>query len=112
MSTSIVPPKRYFSAAHVARVVGLDELALRKLHPGVFPAEECWHENAGRLHYTEHGVELLVESLTRCGYSTRGHSLRVWLNQHRETPSASMVPPGPKTSVATQYEWQRRADLQ
>lgn len=107
MRTSTDSVEALFAAAQVARVLSLEEWAVRLLHPGRFNSPEHWREEGAKLYYTAAGLEALASEVDRRGYKTRAHSLRVFVNQHRATPSRALVPATPKSSGrAGGYWWQ------
>ncbi len=110
MSTSTASPEALFAAAEVARVVSLEEWAVRLLHPGRFSTPEHWREEGAKLFYTVAGLEALAAELEKRGYRTRAHALRVFLAQRRDTPSRALIPPIAKSSTSPSY-WFREGSM-
>jgi hypothetical protein len=106
MNTSAASHEALFSAAEVARELGLEEWAVRLLHPGRFSSPDHWREEGAKLFYTVAGLEVLAAEVEKRGYKTRAHALRVFIAQRRDTPSRALVPPAPKSANTGRFWWQ------
>jgi hypothetical protein len=103
----------FIAAILAAKSAGLEPHELKAQEPDGFGSPGHWKMVGNHVVYTERGIELLVESLTKHGHIAAASGLYAALvleRQERATPSRSLMSPGPKSSDFTQHAWQRRAD--